>query len=284
MTRIDTLLGAGPTLSYEFYPPPSDEAREALGRTILELADTGPSFVSVTYGAGGSTRDRTRRIVLDVAATQPFPAMPHLTCVGNTRVAVGALLDDYAAHGIDNVLAVAGDPPADGSDPDGDFSYAIELVEMVHDHPHGFAVGVAAHPEVHPRSTDRASDRRHLAEKMQIADFAITQFFFDAREYFRLLDELAELEVSTPVIPGVFPVTAPKTARRFSETNGTTVPDEFFAQLEAADEGERLGLAVDSATELCVQLLDAGAPGVHIYTMNRSAAAALIAGNLTQFR
>ena len=132
--------------------------------------------------------------------------MPHLTCVGHSRDQIVALLDEYAAGGIHNILALAGDPPADGSDPGGDFTYALELVELVRDHPGDFTIGVAAHPELHPRSDgDRAADRRYLAIKLAAADFGITQFFFEVDDYLRMLDELAELGCTTPVLPGVMP-------------------------------------------------------------------------------
>jgi methylenetetrahydrofolate reductase (NADPH) len=177
--KISDLLVAGPTLSFEFFPPKSDEAERQLEKAIHELAPLRPSFVSVTYGAGGSTRDRTRDIVIEVNRSQPFPAMPHLTCSGHTRAQITELLDEYAAAGIHNILALAGDPPADGSEPGGDFTYATELVEMVRDHPGDFAIGVAAHPELHPRSDgDREADRRWLAAKLALADFALTQFFY----------------------------------------------------------------------------------------------------------
>ena len=284
MTRISQLLDAGPTLSFEFFPPQTEPAQRALHEAIVELAPSRPDFVSVTCGAGGSTRDRTRQVVLDVTADQAFPAMPHVTCVGNTRDELDALLDDYAAHGIDNILALAGDPPADGSTPRGDFSYALELVEVVREHPHGFSVGVAAHPEVHPRSADRSADRRHLAAKLALADFALTQFFFDPADYFRMVDELAGLGIGAPVVPGVFPVTAPKTARRFADANGTNIPEDLFGRIEAAEGDVRNRLAVEEATALCSALLEGGAPGIHLYSMNRSEVAGRIVANLGGFR
>lgn len=284
MTRISDLLAAGRTLSFEFFPPASDEARRDLNQAIVDLSDSSPSFVSVTCGAGGSTRDRTQGIVFDVTDQHAFPAMPHVTCVGNTCDELQLLLDEYAAHGIDNILALAGDPPADGSAAGGDFVYALELVELVREHDHDFAVGVAAHPEVHPRSTDRASDRQHLAEKLARADFALTQFFFDSADYFALLEDLASHGVDSPVVPGVFPVTAPKTVRRFAAMNETTIPEELFAAVEAAEGEDRVRLAIDAATTLCVELLEGGAPGVHLYTMNRAPVANQVAANLSTFR
>jgi len=159
-----------------------------------------------------------------------------------------------------------------------------ELVEVVREHPHRFAVGVAAHPEVHPRSVNREADRRHLAEKLALADFALTQFFFDPADYFRMVDELSRLGVTAPVVPGVFPVTAPKTARHFADNNGTAIPEDLFRRIEASAGDERTSLAVESATALCASLLEGGAPGIHLYTMNRAEVANRIVANLGDFR
>jgi methylenetetrahydrofolate reductase (NADPH) len=282
MTRIADLLPSGRMLSFEFFPPRSDEAEHALEQALGELAPLEPSFVSVTYGALGSTRERTRELVVRINDEHPFPAVAHLTCVGHTRADVMALLDEYAARGIRNVLALGGDPPADGRPPGGDFAYAIELVEMVRAHPAGFSVGVAAHPELHPRSSDRASDRRHLANKLRLADFAITQFFFRTEPYLRLVDELATLGCDKPVLPGVMPIVSVSGVRRMAAMNGTAIPSELDARLDAAaddaDEVARIGVEV--ATGLSRELLEAGAPGVHLYTLNRSAAAQRICERL----
>ena len=223
MERIADFLAEGSTLSFEFFPPADDIARKQLDETLDELAELAPSFVSVTCGVGGDGHDRTHEIVTDICRDRPFPAMAHLTCVGHTRQGVAALLDDYAAAGVANILALAGDPP-DGSAISGDFRYASELVEVVRAHSADFSVGVAAHPEVHPRSVDRTSDRRYLAAKLSQADFAITQFFFDPADYTQLCDELADLGCHQPVIPGVMPVIWPKSIRRYADINGSTVP------------------------------------------------------------
>jgi methylenetetrahydrofolate reductase (NADPH) len=273
--KISDLLSAGPTLSFEFFPPKSDEAERQLEKAIHELATLHPSFVSVTYGAGGSTRARTRDIVIDVNRSQPFPAMPHLTCAGHTRAQITELLDEYAAAGIHNILALAGDPPADGSDPGGDFTYATELVDMVRAHPGDFAIGVAAHPELHPRSAgDRETDRRWLAAKLAVADFAITQFFFEIDDYLRMIDELAVLGSSTPVLPGIMPPgAAPLTGlKRMADMNGSVIPPPLLERLEAsADDPQALrAIGVEVATDLSARLLEAGAPGLHLYALNRS--------------
>jgi len=276
MTKIHDLLASGPTVSFEFFPPATDDALRALEKNLDALAELRPSFVSVTYGAGGSTRDRTRDLVVGINNNHPFPAMPHLTCVGHTRAQVRELLAEYEAAGIVNILALAGDPPTDGSPDVGDFRYAVELVEFVREHA-DFSIGVSAFPEVHPRSPDRAVDRRNLAAKLRLADFGITQFFFDAADYPRMMNELADLGVTTPILPGVIPVLAPSRVRRFCVINGTTVPEALFDRIDALpDEDARLEVAVEAAVELCLELIDAGAPGIHFYTLNRAEATSRI--------
>ncbi|HMG40456.1 MAG TPA: methylenetetrahydrofolate reductase [Acidimicrobiales bacterium] len=283
MTRIAELLAAGPTLSFEFFPPKTDEAERHLERTIEELAALRPSFVSVTYGAGGSTRDRTRDIVVRVNREQAFPAMAHLTCVGHTRVDIKGLLDEYQDNDVLNILALGGDPPADGSELTGDFRYASELVELVRAHPAGFSVGVAAHPELHPRSAgDRASDRRHLAAKLEVADFGITQFFFQVDDYLRMVDELAAAGTTKPVLPGIMPPINLAGLVRMAKMNEAAVPPALLTRLEAVadDPAEVRHIGVEVSTELGRALLDAGAPGLHIYAMNRSESSLQIVENL----
>lgn len=272
MSTISALLRAGPTRSLEFFPPRSDDAERRLRSALDDLAGLEPSFASVTYGALGSTRDRTRDLVVDMNGRRAFPTMPHLTCVGHTRADVAALLDQYAGAGVRNVLALGGDPPADGSDPGGEFSHAIELVEVVRAHPARFCVGVAAHPELHPRSPDRASDRRHLAAKLRLADFAITQFFFRPDDYLRMVDELAVLGCDRPVIPGVMPFVSAAGLRKMAAMNRTAIPPALAARLEDAgdDPAAVEDLGVEVAIALGRDLLAAGAPGLHIYTLNRS--------------
>jgi methylenetetrahydrofolate reductase (NADPH) len=279
MTRIGDLIGAGRTLSFEFFPPKTDDGLRALYGVIDELAAFEPAFVSVTYGAGGSTKDRTRDIVLEVNEHRPFPCMPHLTCMSHTKAEVVELLQDYRAHGIDNVLALAGDPPADGTPPAGEFRYASELVELVREQG-DFSIGVAAFPEIHPRAADRADDRRHLAQKLQAADFAITQFFFDVDDYVRMVDELAALGCHKPVLPGIMPPITPASVRRFAAINGSRTPDDVLERIEGASEAEGLTIAVDVASELAHRLLEAGAPGIHIYALNRAEGPSRIVTNL----
>ena len=271
MTRIDALLAAGRTRSLEFFPPRTEVGHRNLAATLGAFDQIDPAFVSVTYGAGGSTRDLTRDLVIEIGRTHHIPAMPHLTCVGHSKGELVALLEDYAAHGVDNVLALAGDPPADGSDPGGDFRYAAELVELIRE-VGDFSVGVAAFPEGHPRSTSLADDRRFLAEKLRLADFGITQFFFRSEDYFRMVDDLSALGVDRPIVPGVIPMLDTGGVRRFADLNGAWFPDDLASRVDRANEADRLALAVDAAVTLCEELVRGGAPGVHLYCMNRAEA------------
>ncbi len=281
MAHISDILSAGPTVSFEFFPPKTDEAERQLEKAISELEPLRPSFVSVTYGAGGSTRNRTRDIVIGIERDTPLTAMAHLTCVGHTRDEVVALLDEYRDGGVANILALAGDPPADGSPAAGDFEFALELVELVRE-VDGFSIGVAAHPEGHPRSPNIESDRRHLAAKLAAADFGVTQFFFQAEHYLRMVDELAALGCDTPVIPGIMPVTNARQVQRFAELSGAAFPGDLAARFEAVadDPANVRALGVEVATEMCQRLLDEGVPGLHFYTLNRSTATREIAINL----
>lgn len=269
MSRIPERLADGPTVSVEFFPPKTVEGVAQLERTIDEFSVVDLSFVSVTYGAGGSTRELTRDLVVNINNSHSFPAMPHLTCIGHTTTELESLIDDYVESGIDNMLALAGDPPGDGSPAVGDFTYASDLVDLVRARS-GMAIAVAAFPEMHPRSTDRGADRRALASKLTSADFGIAQFFFDADHYGRMIDELAELGCDTPVLPGVMPMTNPTSIRRFAEMNGADFPEALAARVEAASDVDRQEIVVEAAVALCERLTDMGAPGLHFYCLNRS--------------
>lgn len=281
MARITDLLAEGRTFSFEFFPPKTDAAQLSLGRTIAELETLRPSFVSVTYGAGGSTRERTRDVVVWMRRETQISPMAHLTCVGHTRSDIDEILDTYAAAGVENILALGGDPPTDPADVrPSDFAYASDLVDHLRKRG-GFSIGVAAHPELHPRSASRDDDRRHLAAKLRVADFAITQFFFEASHYLRMVDELAALGVDKPIIPGIMPVTNKSQVQRMAELSGAAFPAwlaERLADVDDPDEVRRIG--VDAATDLCAELLAAGVPGLHFYTLNRSTATREIYANL----
>jgi methylenetetrahydrofolate reductase (NADPH) len=280
MARIADLLAAGRTYSFEFFPPKTDSAQLSLGRAIGELEPLAPSFVSVTYGAGGSTRQRTHAVVSWMRKETTLTPMAHLTCQGHVRSEIRDILNDYAADGVENILALGGDVPTDGEPAPSDYTYASDLLEDVVTDGRS-SVGVAAHPELHPRSPDRATDRKFLAAKLARADFAITQFFFDLDVYVQMVNELADLGVTKPILPGIMPVTNKNQIRRMAELSGAAFPTWLADRLDRTDDAEEIRrIGVDAATELCQGLLDAGAPGLHFYTMNRSTATSEIYANL----
>lgn len=272
--RIDHLLAAGPTRSFEFFPPKSDEELAVLTSTLHDLEKLSPSFVSVTYRGGRESRQRTFDLVTDIERDGHLVGMAHLICVGHRREEMREILENYKSVGVENVMALGGDVPDDPDLAASEFTHAIDLVELALE-VGGFSVGVAAHPLGHPRSVDLATDRRHLAAKLELADFAVTQFFFELRDWTNLVGELAELGVSKPILPGIMPVTTLSGVSRMAQM-GAAVPASLIERLEAA---QRSGGAsavraegVRAATELCQQVLDAGAPGIHFYTLNRSTA------------
>jgi methylenetetrahydrofolate reductase (NADPH) len=281
VTRIAELLARGRTFSFEFFPPKTEAGWLTLGRTITELEPLLPAFVSVTYGAGGSTRARTHDTVAWIRRETAITPMAHLTCQGHTRVEIAEILANYEAADVENILALGGDPPVDPADArPSDYAHAIDLVDDVRAHG-SFSIGVAAHPEGHPRSPDLASDRRRLADKLRRADFAITQFFFEAQHYLRMCDELAALGVDTPIVPGIMPVTNAGQVQRMAQLSGAAFPSwlaERVLGVDDADEVRRIG--VEAATQLCADLLAAGAPGLHFYTLNRSTATREVYANL----
>ena len=280
MARIPTLLERGRTLSFEFFPPKTSGAHMTLGKTVAALEALEPDFVSITYGAGGSDRHRTGDVVEWMRVETAWTPMPHLTCRGHSRADVTSLLESYRQMGIENILALGGDPPADGREEPGDYRYALELLEDVAA-AGGFAAGVAAHPEVHPRSPDRATDRRHLAEKLSIADFALTQFFFEVEHWVRLVGELADLGVDKPVIPGIMPITNKSQVKRMADMSGAALPDWLAARLDATDDPVEVAhIGVEVATQLCSDLIDAGTPGLHLYALNRPDSVTAICANL----
>jgi len=262
MARITELLARGRTFSFEFFPPKTDAAQLSLGRTIAELETLHPSFVSVTYGAGGSTRERTRDLVTWMRRETSISPMAHLTCVGHTRGDIAEILQAYTDAGVENILALGGDPPTDPADVrPSDYGFASDLVNELRAAGQ-FSIGVAAHPEVHPRSSSRSDDRKFLAEKMRTADFAITQFFFEVEHYVRLVEELAALGIDKPVIPGIMPVTNKSQVLRMAEMSGAAFPQDLAQRLSKVEDPEEVrSIGVEAATELCAQLLDAGAPG-----------------------
>ncbi|MBM3670616.1 MAG: methylenetetrahydrofolate reductase [NAD(P)H] [Actinobacteria bacterium] len=282
MAKIADILAQGQrSVSFEFFPPKTDEAQAMLEQTIVDLEPLHPSYVSVTYGAGGSTRDRTHEVVVGINRDTSMTAMAHLTCAAHTRAQMIEVVTSYRDAGIENLLALAGDPPKDLDLPPGEFSYAIDLVRLIRD-VGDFSIGVAAHPEPHPRSPSIQADREHTADKLREADFAITQFFFEARHYFDLVESLQALGVDKPVLPGIMPVQSIAGIKRMTEMQGSEFPAWLSEKLHAVEDDPDAvrAVGIQEATNLCRELLDGGAPGLHFYTLNRSTATREIHSNL----
>jgi methylenetetrahydrofolate reductase (NADPH) len=274
MARISELLAAGPTYSFEFFPPKSDAELAVLVKTLRDLEPLRPSFVSVTYRGGRASRQRTYDLVTGMLHTTSLNPMAHLVCVAHSRLELAEILVAYRRAGVENLMALGGDPPTDLDAGRGELAHAIELVRLAREIG-GFSIGVAAHPAGHPASPDLATDRDWLAEKLRLADFGITQFFFEPQCYDSLVEDLAVRGVDKPVLPGIMPVTSLRSIPRMAAM-GAPVPDRVVARLERAasaggDEAvRREGVAI--TTELCRSLLASGAPGLHFYTLNRSSA------------
>jgi len=273
-----SLTSGEPVFSFEFFPPKTDEGERALWSAIADLAALSPTFVSVTYGAGGSTRDRTVRITSRILAETDMDAVAHLTCVGATEAELHEVLVRYQLAGITNLLALRGDPPGGPGGTwvpvPGGLSHADELVRLAR-RTGDFTIGVAAFPEGHPESPDLDTDARVLAAKQQAgASFAITQFFFRAEDYFRLRDRADEHGVTMPILPGIMPVTNLRQIERFSVLSGAAFPADLAERFTAVGEDPvAVGqLGIEVATELSEKLLAGGAPGLHFYTLNRSTA------------
>lgn len=282
MTHASTSIGerirAGErSFSFEFFPP-KDEAGEAqLWNAIRELEPYHPTFVSVTYGAGGSTRDRTLGITRRIVEETSLLPMAHLTCVGHTKDELDEILGGFADAGVRNVLALRGDPKegprAEWTPTEGGFQHAVELVQLAASRG-GFSVGVAAFPEGHPSAESLDHDAEVLVEKARAgAEFAVTQMFFDAADYFALVERVRARGVDIPILPGIMPILNLAAIAKQGELIGTSVPQhvlEAFEGLEDPAEIRATGMRL--ATELCQELLDGGAPGLHFYTLNRSKA------------
>ena len=279
--RIAERLRTGArSFSFEFFPPKDEAGEMQLWKAIEALEPYAPSFVSVTYGAGGSTRDTTVRVTGRIARETSLTPMAHLTCVGHTVAQVEAVLDSYAEAGIANVMLLRGDP-AEGpraawTPTEGGLTYATELVELV-DRRGGFDIGVAAFPEGHPTAESLDADADVLVAKARAgAHFAITQMFFRAEDYVGLVERVRDRGVDIPILPGIMPILNLAAIQRQGELIGTSVPADVIARIERAAEGgdaaaiRAEGIAI--AAELCEELLERGAPGLHFYTLNRSTA------------
>jgi methylenetetrahydrofolate reductase (NADPH) len=277
---------SNPCFSFEFFPPKTDEGTENLLKTLEDLAPLEPGFVSVTYGAGGSTRDRTVELVTRIKQSTGIEAMAHLTCVGHSREELRELLQRLAAAKIDNVLPLRGDPPKGEKEfvpTPGGFRYASELVQFIREEDFNFCLGGACYPEGHVETVSRDDDLRHLKAKVDAGlDFLITQLFFDNAFYFDFVERARRAGINVPIVPGIMPITNFEQVHRFTRMCGATVPMRLGLQLERVkdqpDAVVQLGVA--HATVQCMELLARGVPGIHFYTLNKSPATRMIVSAL----
>ncbi len=287
--RLDipaTIASGSRSFSFEFFPPKTEHGEAVLWQAMAELEHLAPTFVSVTYGAGGSTQERTIGVTARIAQQTSLTPVAHLTCVGATRVQLLDVIERYREAGLTTVLALRGDPPGglgtEWEPTPGGLTHADELVALLREHD-DWGIGVAAFPERHPESPDVATDAKVLAGKQAAgADFAITQFFFRPEDYLGLLDRASAHGATLPIIPGIMPVTNVGQIKRFSQLSGADFPAGLARRFEAVeDDADAVrALGVEVATQLCQRLLDEGAPGLHFYTLNRSNATREIYANL----
>lgn len=278
--RIADLLRTGRRVfSFEFFPPRSEEAARQLEQTIADLRDLRPDFVSVTYGAGGSTREKTIDIVTRIKRETGIEAMAHLTCVGATRDELRAVVDRVADSNVENILALRGDPPKGQTTfvpTEGGFRYASELARFIREHyPERFCLGGAGYPEKHIECGNPAVDLANLKRKVdEGAEFIITQLFFDNRRYFEFVDNARSYGIQVPIIPGIMPITNASQIERFMVTCGVSIPFRLAEALDRRRDDPQavLQLGIAQATAQCIDLLQGGAPGIHFYTLNRSTA------------
>jgi methylenetetrahydrofolate reductase (NADPH) len=288
--RIDELLDRGePVFSFEFFPPKTEQGERNLYAALAELRALEPSFVSVTYGAGGSTRAKTIEIVKRIKDDYGLEAMAHFTCVGATAAELRATLEEMRAAGIENVLALRGDPPAGQEDwvkTEGGLEYSRELVQLIRgDYP--FAIGAACFPETHIHAVSPEADVAYLAEKVGAGvDFLITQLFFDNSLYADFVERARAAGVQVPIIPGILPITQIGQLERMTSMCGASIPEPLRRELYARESQPEavLDFGVAYATLQCAELLRAGAPGIHFYTLNRSPATRAILGALKLLR
>jgi methylenetetrahydrofolate reductase (NADPH) len=276
--RIDHILETQrPVFSFEFFPPKTDEGMEQLKQTLHDLKEDQPAYVSVTYGAGGTTRNRTIEITKWIKQDLGVEAMAHLSCVGEPVEGLRAILDAMRDVGIENVLALRGDPPRGETEwkpHPGGLSYSTELAKLIGQN-YDFAIGAACFPEVHPEAPDMAHDLKFLKDKVASGvGFLITQLFYDNELYFDFVDEARAAGINVPIVPGIMPVTNFGQIKRITQMCGATIPESFEHELAArADDPAALTeLGVAYATLQCAELLARGAPGIHFYTLNRSPA------------
>jgi methylenetetrahydrofolate reductase (NADPH) len=273
----------GQTFSFEFFPPKSVEAAAVLGRTIDKLALLKPRFCSVTFGAGGSTREKTFETVVSIQTKNGIECAPHISCIASTKQNVREVLESYRAQGIRHIVALRGDMPS-GMLSAGEFRYANELVEFIRQETGShFHIEVAAYPEVHPQAPSIGVDLRNFKRKVDAgADSAITQYFYNAEAYFRFVDDCEKSAIDIPIVPGIMPITNYSQLARFSEMCGAEIPRWIRKRLEGfGDDRQAIrAFGVEVVTDLCRTLLEHGAPGLHFYTLNQADASLAIWRNL----
>ena len=276
--KISDILKSGKrTVSFEFFPPKDEIGFWDLYKTIEQLKPLTPTFVSVTYGAGGSTRRKTVELVKRIRTDIGLEAMAHLTCVGTTREEIQGVLDELAAAGLENVLALRGDPPKGATafvPTPGGFAHANELAEFICSR-YGFCIGGACYPEKHPEAPDLETDLRNLKRKVEAgAEFLITQLFFDNADLYRFRDRAAALGIGVPIVAGIMPILGVAQVKRFTEMCGARIPAELLARIEAVETNAEAvrAIGVEHAARQCEDLLANGVAGIHFYTLNRSRA------------
>ncbi len=284
--KICDILGKdSPTFSFEFFPPKKEEGFAQLFETIGNLRKWNPGYVSVTYGAGGSTRSKTIDLVGRIKKDHGLESMAHLTCVGHNADEIRGILDQLQEKGIDNVLALRGDPPAGAErfvKPENGFGYGSELVGYIRKH-YGFCLGVAGYPEGHVECPDKGRDLENLKRKVDAgADFVVTQLFFDNRYYFEFVERARKIGITIPIIPGIMPVINANQTKKFTKMCGATLPEGLLARMEPVQDDNQAvsDIGIEHATRQCEDLLKNGAPGIHFYTLNRSKATLAILENL----
>lgn len=284
--KIRDLFGqAAPVFSFEFFPPKTEKGMDSLFRAIGELKRLSPSFVSVTYGAGGSTRDLTVELVGKIKNELGIEAMAHLTCVGSTATEIASVLDRLASHEIENVLALRGDPPEGEEEfvvTEGGFSHANELIDFIRSR-NSFCLGGACYPECHPESRSRDEDLQNLKRKVDAgAEFLVSQLFFDNIDYFEFVKRARDIGIEVPIVAGIMPITNVAQVKRFTSMCGARIPAALSRHLEGAahDAESVIRVGIEHATAQCRGLLEGGAPGIHFYTLNKSSATRQIFQNL----
>ena len=264
-----------PAISFEFFPPKTDEQRAQLDKSAKELKALKPEYVSVTFGAGGSTLSYTSETVARLHRQHGLDVAPHLSCMGGTRKEIADLLDTYRAAGYRRLVALRGDLPSGMASP-GDFRYAAELVRFIREHTGDhFHIEVAAYPEMHPQAEDVQADLKHFKAKVDAgADGAITQYFFNADAYFRFVDDVRRIGVSVPIVPGIMPISNYAQLKRFSDACGAEIPRWIAKRMQAYyDDAESIrAMGAEVVAQMCRRLLEGGAPGLHFYTLNRTKA------------